>query len=151
MQRAAPSFLFVPLPFPRSLELSSPPLVSLPAPAAPSSRSAELELSPPSRAASGGGAKSRLFLAPGEQSRLPGAERTRRGGKPACGRQARAGARGEGKAEASPCARSGAQPLRGQGAAPTHPGLGPARTREPVGEVAAVVLGSRSFSGPGTA
>lgn len=69
----------------------------------------------------------------------------------AAGAGGRASPGGEGQAEASPCARPGAQPLRGQGAAPTHPGRGPARTREPVDQVAAVALGSRPFPGPGTA
>lgn len=110
------------------------------------------------RAASGGGAKCRRFLAPGEPSPLPGSGKdARRGGKPACGRQARAGERAVGPRGRRPggglraCVRPGAQPLRGQGAAPTHRGRGSARTREPVDEVAAVALGSCPFPGPGTA
>lgn len=68
-------------PSPSLAPSNSPPLPRFlfPLPRPPPPRTAELELSPPSRAASGGGAKPRLFLAPGEQSPLPGAERRGRG------------------------------------------------------------------------
>ncbi|XP_032773262.1 uncharacterized protein LOC116913169 [Rattus rattus] len=61
--------------------LCPPPLpwFLFPLPQSPPPRTAELELSLPSPATLGGGAKCRLFLALSEQSRLPGAERTRRG------------------------------------------------------------------------
>lgn len=130
----------------------SPPLVSLPTPRPPPPCTAELQRSPPSRAASGGGAKSRLFPAPAEQSPRPVAERTRRGGKRACGRRARVGPGGEERAEASPCAvRYAAAAGAGRASIPTRPlARALARTREPVGEVDGAVLGSRSFLGPGT-
>lgn len=127
----------------------SPALPSLPprGPLLPALR-AELERCPPSRAASGGGAKSRMFPAPAAQSPLPGAER--RGGKRACGRRARGRRPGGGLTLRQP----GAQPLRGLGEPASHPGRRP-RPRcaraSPVGEVGGAVLGSRPFpAGPGT-
>lgn len=122
-----------------------PALSSLPprGPLLPALR-AELERCPPSRAASGGGAKSRMFPAPAAQSLLPGAER--RGGKRACGRRARGRRTGGGLTLRQP----GAQPLRGLGEPPSHPGRRP-RPRcaraSPVGEVGGAVLGSRPFPG----
>lgn len=99
-------------------------------------------LLPALRAASGGGAKSRMFPAPAAQFPLPGAER--RGGKRACGRRARGRRPGGGLTLRRP----GAQPLRGLGEPPSHPGRRP-RPRcaraSPVGEVGGAVLGSRPF------
>lgn len=125
-------------PSPRSLALSSLPPRG---PLLPALR-AELECCRPSRAASGGGAKSRMFPAPAAQFPLPGAER--RGGKRACGRRARGRRPGGGLTLRRP----GAQPLRGLGEPPSHPGRRP-RPRcaraSPVGEVGGAVLGSRPF------
>lgn len=84
------------------------------------------------RAASGGGAKCRRFLAPGEPSPLPGSGKdARRGGKPACGRQARTGRQAGGPSGAK--AKRGPQSLRparcaaaaGAGRSANPPGPGP--------------------------